>query len=278
MNYRHAFHAGNFADLVKHAALTCLLARLTQDPSPLTVVDTHAGAGLYDLGDEHQARSREAEAGVARLQGAALPAEFKGLKRAIDARNPDGRLRTYPGSPALILGALRPQDRYVACELRDDDHGRLASLLKSSGKAARAVQADGYAAAVTEAEKVRGRLFVLIDPPFERPDDYVRIVETLEAVLDARRDTTALVWLPLKDLETLDGFVRRLEAVETAPLLIAEARMRRLDEPMRMNGCVLAALNPPAGFEAELAAVCGFVAAELGEAGGQAKVWNPRAT
>src|SRR4051812_31947197 len=103
MNYRHAYHAGNFADLVKHAALTRLLAQLMEDPSPLTVVDTHAGAGLYDLGDPEQQRSREAEAGVKRLQGAALPPEFDRLQAAITRRNPGGGVQTYPGSPALIL-------------------------------------------------------------------------------------------------------------------------------------------------------------------------------
>ena len=96
MNYRHAFHAGNFADLVKHAALTRLLGRLLEDGSPLTVVDTHAGAGLYDLGDENQARSKEAEAGVARLGEHDLPPEFTGLADAIRKRNRGRGVKTYP--------------------------------------------------------------------------------------------------------------------------------------------------------------------------------------
>lgn len=276
MNYRHAFHAGNFADLVKHAALTCLLARLTADPTPLTVVDTHAGAGLYDLGDARQARSGEAEAGVARLQGAALPPEFAGLSRAIERRNPAGPLRLYPGSPALVLDALRPKDRYVACELRDDDHAQLAALFRASGKEATAVRADGYATAEREAGGARGRLMMLIDPPFERADDYVRIVETLRVVFDRKPDAVALVWLPLKDLETLDGFIRRLEATDIPAATIAEARVRPLERPMRMNGCALVAINGPAGFTRQLETICGFVVAELG-VGGLAKVWNTAA-
>ena len=273
MNYRHAFHAGNFADLVKHAGLTRMLARLQSDPSPLAIVDTHAGAGVYDLGDESQARSREAEAGAARLAGHDLPAEFDGLARAIEARNPKGVLRCYPGSPALILDALRPQDRYLACELRPDDHASLARLLKAKAAQAEARLADGYAAAAETARAVQGRLFVLIDPPFERADDYVRIVETLERVVKARPSASVLVWLPLKDLETLDGFVRRLEAARLPDALIGEARMRPLRDPMKMNGCALVALNAPAGFELDLREICGFVVSTLGE-DGLAKVWR----
>ena len=274
MNYRHAFHAGNFADLVKHAALTRLLARLMADPSPLTVVDTHAGAGLYDLTDARQARSKEAEAGVARLIGHQLPAEFDGLVAAVQARNPQGGVETYPGSPSLILDALRPQDRYLACELRPDDHGHLRTLLKRSGKPAQARLTDGFAAAVEMAQEAEGRLFVLIDPPFERADDYVRIAETLGAVLKAKPRAVVLVWLPLKDLETLDGFVRRLEALNPPRTLIAEARLKPLHDPMKMNGCVLTLTGAPRGFEAELSSICEAVVSGLGTVGGKPKVWS----
>jgi 23S rRNA (adenine2030-N6)-methyltransferase len=273
MNYRHAFHAGNFADLVKHAALTRLMARLTADPSPLLVVDTHAGAGLYDLGDADQARSREAEAGITRLTGRDLPPEFEGLKRAVEKRNPPGEVRIYPGSPLLIAEALRRGDRYIGCELRPDDFARLGAVLRGTGKDARGLKVDGYTVPEQAAEDEDRRLFVLIDPPFERPDDYVNIVESLEATFAPRPEATALVWLPLKDLETLDGFVRRLEAARLPEAVVAEARMRPLNDPMRMNGCALVAFNAPPGFETELRAICRFVVAELGDPGGQAKVW-----
>jgi 23S rRNA (adenine2030-N6)-methyltransferase len=274
VNYRHSFHAGNFADLVKHAALTRLLARLTADPAPLTVIDTHAGAGLYDLGEPGQARSKEAEAGVARLGGLDLPAEFDGLAEAVRRRNPGGGVRFYPGSPALVADALRRQDRYVACELRPDDHAVLADNLAETGKPAEARNADGYDTALTLSKGVRERLFLLIDPPFERPDDYLRTAETLRDVLGAKPDAVALVWLPLKDLETLDSFVRRLEAAGIPHALVAEARMRPLHQPMRMNGCALVAVNAPSGFAVELEAICGFVVDALGEPGGRARLWS----
>jgi 23S rRNA (adenine2030-N6)-methyltransferase len=277
VNYRHSFHAGNFADLVKHAALTRLLARLTASPEPLLVVDTHAGAGLYDLGEPGQARSKEAEAGVARLGGFDLPAEFDRLAASVRARNPQGEIRLYPGSPALIAEALRPQDRYVACELRPDDHARLAELLATTGKRAEARNADGFAAAPALARSEAGRMLLLIDPPFERADDYVRIVESVSAVLRAKPDAVVLIWLPLKDLETLDGFVRRMEHARLPAATVAETRMRPLHQPMRMNGCVLVAINTPPEFDAELEVVSAFVAEALGEPGGRAKVWSTTA-
>ncbi|MBI1196350.1 MAG: 23S rRNA (adenine(2030)-N(6))-methyltransferase RlmJ [Phenylobacterium sp.] len=271
MNYRHAFHAGNFADLVKHAALLRLLADLTADGGPLMVIDTHAGRGLYDLAGAEARKSGEAEAGIARLMAAAdAPAEFGPLVAAVAALNPGGAVRRYPGSPWLIAGALRPGDHYLACELRAEEHAALCEALK--GKAGvRAVAADGYAAAVAECPR-QGRVFVLIDPPFEQPDDYSRIVETLAGLRRRNPAVQALVWLPLKDLETFDAFLRDLEDEVGGPLLVAEARVRPLDNPMKMNGCALVMVGGP-DLSGPLAAICGWVAQALG-AGGGARVYG----
>jgi 23S rRNA (adenine2030-N6)-methyltransferase len=278
VNYRHAFHAGNFADLVKHAALLALLRRLLADPAPLTVVDTHAGAGLYDLSDETQARSKEADAGIRRLMGAdAVPTPLAPLAEAVRRINRAGGVELYPGSPALILGALRPGDRYIACELRPEERDRLAGVLEGArgGAEAEARLGDGFAAAPAVARSGPGRLFVLIDPPFERADDYVRIAETVQAVMRASPRVVHLIWLPLKDLETLDGFVRRLEAIEPAPpVLISETRIRPLTDPMKMNGCALVAIGAPPGFEDDLSAVSEAVVSTLGEAGSASKLWR----
>jgi 23S rRNA (adenine2030-N6)-methyltransferase len=274
VNYRHSFHAGNFADLVKHAALLSILSRLQADPAPLLVIDTHAGAGLYDLTGADAKRSREAEAGVARLAQGDLPAPLSELRAAVRRRNPDGGVRLYPGSPALVLERLRAQDAFIGCELRPDDHGRLGSLAAKSGVRARILAADGFSTLAAEARAGKGRLFGLIDPPFERADDYVRIVEAVGETLSARPDAVLLIWLPLKDLETFDSFLRRLESVVAAPTLVAETRLRPLHEPLKMNGCVLVAVNTPQGAGAEIEQACAFVAQHLGESGGRAKVWS----
>lgn len=272
MNYRHAFHAGNFADLVKHAALIRVLARLTAGRSPLFVLDTHAGRGLYDLSGEESLRSGEAKAGIARLmQADDLPEAFAPLRAAVTRLNPGGQVRFYPGSPRLIADALRPGDRYLACELRPEEHQALAANLKGR-PGVETVCADGYAVALQRAPQ-SGRVLVLIDPPFERADDYLRIVDTLAGV--ARRNPAAavMIWLPIKDLETFDAFLREAEEAGAGPLTVVEARMRPLADPMRMNGCALVLARPPADLTAELDEICTWTVRSLGE-GGQARVWR----
>nr|WP_293904355.1 23S rRNA (adenine(2030)-N(6))-methyltransferase RlmJ [Phenylobacterium sp.] len=270
MNYRHAFHAGNFADLVKHAALLSLLAELTAKGPPLTIIDTHAGRGLYDLGGPEARKSGEAEAGILQLMRAKdPPPELARLTGQVSAVNGGGAIRSYPGSPWLIAQALRPADRYVACELRPDEHEALRVILRGRPNV-RTLCVDGYAAAVKECPPT-GRVLVLIDPPFEQADDYDRIVRTLAAVRRRNRTAQALVWLPIKDLETLDAFLRDLEDEVAAPMVVAETRMRPLADPMKMNGCALVLVGGP-DLEAPLAAICGWVAQALG-AGGGARIY-----
>lgn len=264
MNYRHAFHAGNFADLVKHAALLQWLARA--GTGPMTVIDTHAGRGLYDLAGSEARRSGEAEAGVVRLMAAPdAPAAFGPLVAQVKALNPAGDLRRYPGSPWLIAQAMGPTGAYVACELRPDEHAALRDLMKARRNVT-TLCADGYAEAAARTP-ASGRALLVIDPPFERSDDYRRIVETLVAVRLRNRQAQALVWLPLKDLETFDGFLRDLEEGLQAPALVAETRMRPLSDPMKMNGCALVLIGAPEGLAADLEAICGWTATTLGERG-----------
>jgi 23S rRNA (adenine2030-N6)-methyltransferase len=271
LNYRHAFHAGNFADLVKHAALLQFLARLMAQAGPLSVIDTHAGRGLYDLAGVEAKKSGEADAGIVRLMAAAdAPAEFAPLTAAVRKLNGAGPVRRYPGSPWLVADALRAGDSYLACELRPEEHQALRERMHGR-RGVRTLCADGYDVAAEQTPPA-GQALVLIDPPFERADDYPRIVETVAAVWARNRSATALVWLPLKDLETFDGFLRDLEDEAAGPLLICETRMRPLTDPLKMNGCALVLLGAPAGMTAPLEAICGWTAHTLGE-GGTAKVY-----
>lgn len=272
MNYRHAYHAGNFADLVKHALLLWLLERRVREDAPLLIVDTHAGSGLYDLGEGAE-RSREAREGIARLMDAPrLPAELAELKMAVRARN-GGRdaVRWYPGSPLLIADALRRGDRYVACELRPEEHGRLAERL-AGREGVETRQADGYEAVRAIPLQGRRRL-VLIDPPFERPDDYVRCAETAGALTRADPETTVAIWLPIKDMETFDGFLRRLAGAGVGRALVAEVRLRPLTNPMKMNGCALVMIHPPEGAQAAARTVCEWTATALGDPGARGEAW-----
>ena len=267
MNYRHAFHAGNFADLVKHAALL-LFIRGLQAAGPLSVIDTHAGRGVYDLAGDDARRSGEAEAGVMRLMAArqGVPQGFAPLIAAVRALNGGAGLRRYPGSPWLAAQSLRPNDRYLGCELRPEEHAALRRALEGR-PGVRTLCADGYKVAAKETPAA-GQVLLLIDPPFERADDYLQIVDTLGAVRARNRAAAALVWLPLKDLETFDRFLRDFEEALDAPALVAETRMRPLNDPMKMNGCALLLLGAPPSMQGELEAVCDWTAANLGEGGG----------
>ncbi|WP_312687072.1 23S rRNA (adenine(2030)-N(6))-methyltransferase RlmJ [Brevundimonas nasdae] len=270
MNYRHSFHAGNFADLVKHALVLWLL-KTRQKAGPVTVFDTHAGAGLYDLSGDG-ARSREAEVGVAKLMTAEGRTPLMDVLAAEVARlNPDGGVRFYPGSPLLIADALSEGGRYVGFELNPPVREMLAEAL--TGRAnAEARGGDGYEAVTAEAGRVRGPL-VLIDPPFEKPDDYIRSAETAVAIVRRDPSATVAIWTPLKDLETFDAFIRRLHG-RAGQTLVAESRLRPLTNPMKMNGCAMVVVNPPAGAEAAADEICGWVANALGDTGGRSEVWT----
>ena len=253
MNYRHHFHAGNFADIVKHAVLLALVDAMARRGPPVEVFDTHAGAGVYDLQGEAAQRSRESDAGVRRLMAdAAAPAAYAALKAQVRLLNRGaGAVRLYPGSPWLAARALRRGDRYVGCELRPDDHAALVQALRPPaadiGPELRLEQRDGFDAAADLAAQ-RPRTLMLIDPPYERGDDYARIAATLAASLRRRPDMVAAVWAPIKDLETFDALLRRLDGLGFDAGLIAETRLRPLTDPLRLNGCAMILLA--AGREA----------------------------
>lgn len=270
MNYRHAFHAGNFADLVKHAVLLRLLAELTRPGPILTIIDTHAGRGLYDLAGPEARKSGEAESGILQLMKSTnVPPAFASLIRTVSALNSDGEINRYPGSPWLIAESMRSTDRYVACELRPDEHDALRVVLRGRQNV-RTFCSDGYSSAVAECP-TNGRVLALIDPPFEKPDDYTRIVETLAALRRRNRDAQALVWLPIKDLETLDAFLRDLEDEVSAPMTAVEVRIRPLTDPMRMNGCAVVLVACP-DIQPALHEISEWVAQTLGD-GGAARVY-----
>ncbi len=295
MNYRHGFHAGNFADLAKHAALLAFLRLLRNEGKPVRVVDTHAGAGYYDLSNPDFARSKEAEAGIKYLLGSTVPDSLRPLGEYVRAKNAKAGFRAkdnqpigiYPGSPTLVLDHRTPKDSYIGCELRSDDFMLLADRIEPLGQA---FQQDGYRIAVQVADdsvenaeegEERSDLVYLIDPPFELPSDYSAIVDTLKAVLAVRADARALVWLPLKDLETFDAFLRHLERdvvdgdlPQIPAVVVSELRLRSLWNPMKMNGCALLAVNAPAELEDTLRSIAKDVVAVFGEDGGEARTWK----
>lgn len=269
MNYRHSFHAGNFADLHKHAVLLALLKALRPERQTLTVIDTHAGAGIYDLGNGDQARSQEAARGVRALMEGDLPGPFEPLVEAVRGLNTwQDSEALYPGSPWLILGVLGEDDLYIGCEVQPDVREQLGLALGMTTVPSEVRDSDGYEAAAAESADL-----ILIDPPYERRDDYERAAQAVAAAQALNPEVVVAVWTPLKDLETLDGFVRDLKRRATDEVLVSEVRLRPLNDPMKMNGSVMAVVGPPLGLDGEVAAIGEALVEVLGEPGGSARLW-----
>ncbi|MEO7026990.1 MAG: 23S rRNA (adenine(2030)-N(6))-methyltransferase RlmJ [Caulobacteraceae bacterium] len=268
MNYRHAFHAGNFADLLKHAVLTVLLREATADcfaTAPLTVIDTHAGAGRYDLGGKAARRTGEAAIG-ALMRAPDAPPAFDALRAAVHRLNPDGGWRFYPGSPRLIADQLRPGDRLVACEMRADDHAALGSILPK----ARVLRGDGWRLGLDNLPAAPAPALALIDPPYEAPGDGMRAAAFVRAAL--RRNPRAVIslWAPIKDLTGFDALRSRL--AEAGRYTLVECRLHPLDDPMRLNGCAMAVFNVPTGLDDTFSATAAWIVGDLGEAGAASHV------
>lgn len=245
MNYRHIFHAGNPADVMKHAVLALILDHLRAKPAPFCVLDTHAGIGRYDLTSEAARKTAESDEGIGRLFGHPLPhPALAPYLDAVQALNPDGALRWYPGSPRVARAALRPQDRMVLVELHPDD----AHTLKAEFAGDRAVavhQSDAYTALKAHLPPKEKRGLVLIDPPFEQPDEFARMAEGL--ALAHRRWSTGIfaLWYPIKERAAVWRFQDAVEKTGIPKVLIAELTWHPEDTHLRLNGSGLLIVNPP---------------------------------
>lgn len=216
MNYRHAFHAGNFADVIKHIVLTRILTYLHQKQSAFRVIDTHAGAGRYDLTGDEAERSGEWRFGVARIlqarfsdEAQALVAPYLDIVRAF---NPPRELVAYPGSPLIARALLRPQDRMVACEIQDAARKELIRNL-SRDPQARVVDLDGWTALTAYVPPNERRGLVLIDPPFEDKDEFSRLADKFAAAYAKWPTGIYMLWYPAKDRRGPDRLAREVASV-----------------------------------------------------------------
>ena len=268
MNYRHGYHAGNFADVLKHTALCELLRLLTAKDKKLFVLDTHAGAGGYDLGGSQAQRTGEAGQGVGQLATApreGMPAAVARYLAAVAVYDrkfgpAGGPLRRYPGSPRLIRQALRGGDRFVACELHPEE----ALALKREFAGDRAVEVrsvDGYQALKALLPPPERRGLVLIDPPFEATDEFERLLRAVRH--GTRRFATGCfaIWYPIKDEAAAAAFVVTLA---TPKLLTMELRLGASAAPDKLAGCGLAVINPPWRFDEAMREALPWIAGRLG--------------
>ena len=250
MNYRHAFHAGNFADVHKHVVLLALLERLKRKPKPLLYLDTHAGRGSYDLRAEDATRSGESREGIARLAG--RPVRSADLLRYLQATHAAGAAPThYPGSPLIALGALREGDRAVLVEQQPAE----AQALQQATSRMRDVSivcGDGYAALKTYLPPRENRGLVLIDPPYEADTEFADAERALRFGLSRWPNGVFALWYPIKAGAQSQRLNAALQASGLRKLLRLELTVRPADSPIGLNGSGLVIANPPWKFDAEV--------------------------
>ncbi|MBS1070460.1 23S rRNA (adenine(2030)-N(6))-methyltransferase RlmJ [Gluconobacter cerinus] len=248
MNYRHAYHAGNFADCMKHAILLVLLKSLARKPAGFCVLDTHAGCGQYDLSSEEAQKTGEWKSGIGRLLDSEDPALQDYLSAVRD-------LGLYPGSPALARHALRPQDQLVACELHPEDVRPLRRLFRDDPQVS-IHHRNGYEAlrALLPPKDLK-RGLVLIDPPFEKLDDFTQCAEAISLIRNRFRAGIVAVWYPIKHRTPVRAFYNALKDAGIRDILACEFLLRPPLDPSRLNGCGMLVVNAPFGFEEDAARV-----------------------
>lgn len=253
MNYRHAYHAGNGADVLKHVVLLALLDHLTRKPAALCVLDTHAGRGVYPLGAAETQRAGEFRDGIARLLGAAdAPgAVARYLEVTASLGVEEGTLVRYPGSPLLTLAALRPQDRAIFVEMHPGEADALRTAVRRDGRAQIHLR-DGHEAVVALVPPKEKRGLVLIDPPYEAPDEFERLEQTLLAAAARWPTGTYAIWYPIKQGGAAARFLTRLSRSGLRRLRVIELTVEDDDLPGGLNGSGLVILNPPYQLETTL--------------------------
>lgn len=280
MNYRHAYHAGNFADVVKHLALVAALLHLRKKDKPFAVIDSHGGCGLYDLAAEAARKTGEAEAGIEKLRpltgAAGLPAALAAYLDLVAAEGPG----QYPGSPRLAARLLRDHDRLVAIEKHPEDAAALAAALAPFPRAT-AVTGDGYARLSKLLPPAERRGLILIDPPYEAPDEFETAARALQAAWRRFATGIYMLWFPVKSPAAADAFCGEV-------LSAGMARALRLDIALpaagagktgaeagraRMAAAGLLVLNPPYGLDAAMRDAAPILAERLGGGARLDVVW-----
>ena len=256
MNYRHAFHAGNFADVFKHVFLTRALTYLTKKETALRFIDTHAGIGRYDLTSDEARRSPEWRDGIARLLKARPPREIADLLRpyfeivgAFDAE--EGRPFSYPGSPAIAQALLRPQDRIALCEAHDEEREKLVAALGHDARLS-IVGTDGYIALNAYVPPKERRGLALVDPPYESTREAARVEAALAKALQKWPRGVYLLWRPIKDEREDRRILNAIAALGVPGLLRLELDIGPVppgpNSPSPLSRVGLLFVNPPYGF------------------------------
>ncbi|THD51807.1 MAG: 23S rRNA (adenine(2030)-N(6))-methyltransferase RlmJ [Bradyrhizobium sp.] len=285
MNYRHAFHAGGFADVIKHIVLVRMLTYLQDKQAAFRVIDTHAGAGVYDLTGEEARRGGEWLTGIARIMQArfsetALPL-LQPYLDIVRAFNPESPLKTYPGSPLIARALLRPQDRLTACEVEPKARKRLIEALRRDTQA-RVVDLDGWTALPAFVPPKERRGLVLIDPPFEKKDEFGRLASGFAEAFAKWPTGSYLMWYPVKSRRATDDLARQVAqavAAGTPPgtCLRLEFSVAPRAAEAGLVSAGLLIVNPPWKLMGELKAILPELEKPLGQGGaGRFRLETPK--
>jgi len=268
MNYRHIYHAGNFADVFKHIVLARIIAYLKRKEAAFRVIDTHAGIGLYDLGSEEAQKTGEWWGGIGKLLEASptgAPAELlHDYLSVVRALNPEGGLRLYPGSPLLTRHLLRRQDRLTAIELHPEDARNLKEVFAGDHHA-RVIELDGWLALGAQLPPKEKRGLVLIDPPFEEEGEFVRMVDGLKKAHRRWPGGIYAFWYPIKDRIAVERFRQLLCEAGIPKIFDASLSIRAASTEARLDGCGMVIVNPPYVLYEELSEILPVLARLLSE-------------
>jgi 23S rRNA (adenine2030-N6)-methyltransferase len=270
MNYRHSYHAGNFADVVKHIILVRILDYLKRKDAAFRVIDTHAGSGTYALQSGNAAKTGEWRDGIGRLFEAKLSPQAGALIEpyldSIKLVNPTGGIANYPGSPVITRHLLRKQDRLIAIELHEQDERLLAARFAGDYQS-RVIHLDGWLALGAHVPPKEKRGVVLVDPPFEQDGEFERLADGLAKAHTRWPGGIYALWYPLKDPKAVERFHKGVAGKGIPKILRADVMIRDWSTPPRMNGSGMLIVNPPFTLEDQLRVILQELAAVLGDDG-----------
>lgn len=265
MNYRHAYHAGNFADVLKHVILARVITYMKLKPQPFRVIDLHAGAGCYDLTSVEAGKTGEWHDGIGRLMDAELPSDVAALLApyidTVAALNASGELKTYPGSPLIARALMRDVDTLVANELHPEE----AALLKSTLRRSKITTLDAWTAIKSLLPPQERRGVVLIDPPFEKSDEFDRLVDALRDGLQRFANGVYIVWYPIKNAVAADRLVAQAALLGCTKLLDVRLRIGEVFPGLGLTETGVLLLNPPFSLQRELSVILPELVACLGQ-------------
>lgn len=253
MNYRHSYHAGNFADVVKHVSLTTLITSLEHKPTPFCYIDTHSGPGYYDLFSEHAQKKKEYLLGIEKvIQADNYPVLVQKFLDCVHRINNEltgtqfTSLRYYPGSPLIARYLLHPHDRIIACELQPDEYKSLKATF-AGDKQVSTHHMDGFLGLKAFLPPHERRGLILIDPPYENPDELIHIAHYLTISLKRFASGVYAIWFPIKEYAPIKRFYHSLQTVVSRPMMATEFTIYP-ELPNHLNGCGLVIINPPYQF------------------------------